>query len=611
MNKNSKSGFLAVLLAVMLVSAAAAPAPAQAQTPPELTATWTKKLSARGEPNGPGRRGWIRFVHDPVAKKMVLMAGSGNSYLNDVWHYDTPTDAWTKLEPYVSCAGITGFTPPTPRDEQVVEYDPFNHLYWMFGGSGFGCQGTARAMQAGSNSTTIVDSTLTATTPDFYKDWTVKVGGTIVFVDRYDPVAKSLTLSVPVTGAVAGAGYFLFPQRGGQMWSYSPTSKTWSGHFARPWGYTGPAPTNRLSPAFAYSTVDRAILMFGGYSNGPQNDLWAFDVETKSWLQMRPTRDAAGPAARTQLQNSMAYDSANDVFVLFGGQCGDSARCVLNAPQNDTWLYRLSTNTWSRVTPPVSPPPRTRHHMAYDPVNGVIVMFGGLAGSIVMGDLWTYHVPSNTWTQIQAANPAPGRFLGALGYDPDQRMFVLYAGNGPVNVTRDDLWTLQLTNAFVVPNTPPIAVATASPSAGSVITTFQFDGSGSSDPDGSVISYLWNFGDGTTSALAAPTKVYASPGVYPVTLTVRDDRGASALASVSVEVAALSTPPEVTLTNNRISGTINDPSVTSVLVNGVAVPVTNGSFEAVIPLPAGTAVVNIQAIGSGGTTTRRLTLTVE
>ena len=57
----------------------------------------------------------------------------------------------------------------------------------------------------------------------------------------------------------------------------------------------------------------------------------------------------------------------------------------------------------------------------------------------------------------------------------------------------------------------------------------QFDGSTSTDPDGTIAGYAWNFGDGTPRApVANPTHTYAAAGTYTVTLTVTDDDGATA-----------------------------------------------------------------------------------
>lgn len=52
-----------------------------------------------------------------------------------------------------------------------------------------------------------------------------------------------------------------------------------------------------------------------------------------------------------------------------------------------------------------------------------------------------------------------------------------------------------------------------------------FDASDSTDPDGGLLLYAWDFGDGTTSDLINPTKTYERPGVYPVTLSVRNETG--------------------------------------------------------------------------------------
>ena len=74
------------------------------------------------------------------------------------------------------------------------------------------------------------------------------------------------------------------------------------------------------------------------------------------------------------------------------------------------------------------------------------------------------------------------------------------------------------------PNQAPTASFTAS-CAGRACS---FDASGSTDADGSVTGYSWNFGDGTTATGATATRTYPTDGVRSVTLTVTDDRGATA-----------------------------------------------------------------------------------
>jgi PKD domain len=79
-------------------------------------------------------------------------------------------------------------------------------------------------------------------------------------------------------------------------------------------------------------------------------------------------------------------------------------------------------------------------------------------------------------------------------------------------------------------NTPPTAVATASCAA----ATCTFDGSGSFDPDGHIVSYAWNFGDGTTGTGAIISHSYLTAGDYTATLTVTDFEAATDSATVPV-----------------------------------------------------------------------------
>jgi len=84
---------------------------------------------------------------------------------------------------------------------------------------------------------------------------------------------------------------------------------------------------------------------------------------------------------------------------------------------------------------------------------------------------------------------------------------------------------------------PPVAVASAtSPDSGRAPLSVGFTAAASSDPQGSALSYLWSFGDRTTSTDPAPTHVYAGGGLYDAVLTVTDSLGASASDTVRVTV---------------------------------------------------------------------------
>ena len=87
-------------------------------------------------------------------------------------------------------------------------------------------------------------------------------------------------------------------------------------------------------------------------------------------------------------------------------------------------------------------------------------------------------------------------------------LFVIPAGGGPVNQ-------------------PPVANVTATPTSGTAPLAVTFNGSGSSDPDGSIASYAWTFGDGGTATGVTTTHTYQAAGTYTAVLTVTDNQGAT------------------------------------------------------------------------------------
>ncbi|TMK41825.1 MAG: PKD domain-containing protein [Actinobacteria bacterium] len=102
----------------------------------------------------------------------------------------------------------------------------------------------------------------------------------------------------------------------------------------------------------------------------------------------------------------------------------------------------------------------------------------------------------------------------------------------------DDAGQSALASApMTVVDQPPTARIRTGGSSLLTATNLGFDGSSSSDSDGKIVAYAWNFGDGGTANTAAPQHAYARAGTYTVTLTVTDDAGLTASTHQTVTIA--------------------------------------------------------------------------
>jgi hypothetical protein len=95
-----------------------------------------------------------------------------------------------------------------------------------------------------------------------------------------------------------------------------------------------------------------------------------------SWVQLTPTNS---PPARSYL--AMAYDPVSGKVIMFGGDNGTTYL-------NDTWVF--DGVTWTEVTVNTPPPARAAAQMAYDSVTQKIVLFGGFDGRNYLGDTWLW-----------------------------------------------------------------------------------------------------------------------------------------------------------------------------------------------------------------------------
>jgi PKD repeat protein len=135
-----------------------------------------------------------------------------------------------------------------------------------------------------------------------------------------------------------------------------------------------------------------------------------------------------------------------------------------------------------------------------------------------------------------------------------------------------DTATVQVTAV----NQPPKAVISG-PTKGIIGEVLTFSGNSSSDSDGNIVTYLWNFGDGVTGNGANLSHTYGADGTYQVTLTVTDNEGQthSATYPVQIDLPVVKLPPlavvtapvtatvSQTITFDGSASTDNDGSIVS------------------------------------------------
>jgi PKD repeat protein len=114
----------------------------------------------------------------------------------------------------------------------------------------------------------------------------------------------------------------------------------------------------------------------------------------------------------------------------------------------------------------------------------------------------------------------------------------------------------------IPPNVAPVARLTAVPATGSAPLTVAFDGSASTDVDGTITSYTWAFGDGQTATGARTQHVYATPATYTAVLSVADNAGAVGQASTTVTVASPQNQPPIAAFTSSPNGGVSPVDVT-------------------------------------------------
>ena len=129
-----------------------------------------------------------------------------------------------------------------------------------------------------------------------------------------------------------------------------------------------------------------------------------------------------------------------------------------------------------------------------------------------------------------------------LDFGPDGALYVIEWGSG-FNGNNADSGVYRID--YLKGDQNPTAHAAATPTEGLAPLTVNFSSAGSADPEGTAVTYAWDFGDGGTSTAANPSHVFATNGSFQVKLTVTDAGGLTGVSNTVVTVGNRS--PVVTI----------------------------------------------------------------
>jgi PKD repeat protein len=290
-----------------------------------------------------------------------------------------------------------------------------------------------------------------------------------------------------------------------------------------------------------YTNFENKITSVDSYNDGE----WHLATATQSSAGMRLYVDGelVGSHSQTSAQNYTGYWRAG------GDTTWGSSNAYFDGSLDEFAVYQTALSASAVAAryelgapEPVNVPPTADFGST---VAGKVVTVDAAASADSDGTIVSYEWNFGDGTPAVTATTATAQHTYAT------------AGNYTVSLTVVDddgaVGTTSEVVEIVRVNEAPTALFTEAATNLSV----EFDASATTDADGTIASYAWNFGDGSTGSGVNPTHVYAAGGTVTVTLVVTDNEGATATVSHDITVSPANVAPSASFTSSPSGLTVN------------------------------------------------------
>jgi len=301
---------------------------------------WMRSKAAGEQEPEPGRSE-VPMVYAAEIHAFVFCCGcTSPGYSSDTWLYHTGSNRWVQMWPnYIkAAAGAALNKGPKPSDR------PFTRCSL---GLAWDLDRKMLVLHGGANGN---DNTTWAWNPAA-NEWAAEAPPKAA-PDRRGDNCVGFAPGFGAVEIIGGKG-------AGETWAYRPAAKKWEQLATK-----GSPPGGRNSKLVWAARQKRLI-----YWANENDQLWAFDPAALAWEDISPRE---GDRPKGFYRQGMAYDSANDVLIMFGTKPEN------NPSPGGPWVYSFATKAWQDMKTPGGPNPAAQGMLlCYDSEHNVVFMRGG------------------------------------------------------------------------------------------------------------------------------------------------------------------------------------------------------------------------------------------